>query len=222
MDNKVKKAISAALNKYATVEGIALANLEQELLSVFESDASFLDKVGAYDAVFDNHPKFEALREVLFDMLMINFFSADVQKLEEDYLDSEEWLKIEDDTIDRGTELLNLLLYIKECQDEQIAPELGDFLKEFLLVEEDEFQDEFSIYESVISSQNLAEASVAEICAHQQELSDEDDMKELYVPFMVFFSNPKYSDESLKELIQHSENKAFDVATYALIANFNS
>jgi hypothetical protein len=46
-------------------------------------------------------------------------------------------------------------LYINECHDEDIKPGLEDFLKEFLLVEEDEFQDEFHIYEDLISNQQL-------------------------------------------------------------------
>ena len=44
--------------------------------------------------------------------LLINFLNEDIRKLEEDYLDSPEWEKIEESTIDRGTELLNLLLYL--------------------------------------------------------------------------------------------------------------
>jgi len=65
--------------------------------------------------------------------------------LEEDYLDSPEWEDIEEETLDRGTELLNLLLYLNECEEEDIVPELDDYLKEFLLVYEDEFQDEYTI-----------------------------------------------------------------------------
>ncbi len=65
--------------------------------------------------VFDENPKIEPLREVFFDLLLINFFSADVKKLEDDYLESAEWEQIEEKTLDRGTELLNLLLYLNEC-----------------------------------------------------------------------------------------------------------
>src|SRR5690606_41557779 len=83
-------------------------------------------------------------------MLIINFIAEDVQKLEEDYLESEEWEQIEEDTLDRGTELLNVFLYLKECADDEIEADLDDYLKEFLLVEEDEFQDEHRIYEKVI------------------------------------------------------------------------
>jgi len=222
MDNRVKKALSASINKYAEVSAISAGNFENELVTAFESDVNFLDKVAAFDAVFDVHPKFEELREVFFDLLMVNFFSSDVQKLEDDYLESEEWANIEEETIDRGTELLNLLLYIKECHDEELEPELGDFLKEFLLVEDDEFQDEFEIYEELISNQQLAESSVEEICKTTATLNISEEMQELFVPFMTFFLDVEGSIETTKELIQYSSNKAFDTASYVLITTINN
>ena len=222
MDNRVKKALVASLNKYAEVSAINVEGFETELLAVFELDTKFLDKVIAFDAVFDSHPKFEELREIFFDLLMVNFFSSDVQKLEDDYLESGEWAKIEEETIDRGTELLNLLLYIKECKDEDIDPELGDFLKEFLLIEDDEFQDEFEIYEEMISNQQLAEGSVEEICKTSPTLSISEEMQELFVPFMAFFLDVEGSATTTKEIIQFSSNKSFDSATYILITTINN
>jgi len=222
MDNRVKKALVASLNKYAEVSAINVEGFETELLAVFELDTKFLDKVIAFDAVFDSHPKFEELREIFFDLLMVNFFSSDVQKLEDDYLESGEWAKIEEETIDRGTELLNLLLYIKECKDEDIDPELGDFLKEFLLIEDDEFQDEFEIYEEMISNQQLAEGSVEEICKTAPTLSISEEMQELFVPFMAFFLDVEGSATTTKEIIQFSSNKSFDSATYILITTINN
>lgn len=222
MDNRVKNAIVAATNKYAEVSAINVENFEKELITAFELDVNFLDKAAAFDKVFDSHSNFEELREVFFDLLMVNFFSSDVQKLEEDYLEGEEWAKIEEETIDRGTELLNLLLYIKECKDEDLDPELGDFLKEFLLVEDDEFQDEFEIYEELISNQQLAESSVEEICDSAPTLFVSEEMRDLFVPFMVFFLDVEGSAETTKDLIQFSSNKAFDVASYVLITTINN
>jgi hypothetical protein len=222
MDNRVKQALLNATNKYAEIAKIDAGDFEKELVASFELDLNFMDKVAAFDEAFDANPKFEELREVFFDMLMVNFFSSDVQKLEEDYLESEEWAKIEEETIDRGSELLNLLLYIKECKDEELDPELGDFLKEFLLVEDDEFQDEFDIYEELISNQQLAESSVEEICKSAKKLNISEEMEELFVPFMTFFYDTEGSGETVKEITQFSENKPFDAAVYTLITSVNN
>ncbi|MNK06708.1 hypothetical protein D3C87_246070 [compost metagenome] len=221
MDNYVKAALIASLDKFSAASGKDSAQLKADLIEVFSKDLGFLEKVGEFDAAVDEHPAFDELREVFFDLLMINFFANDVKKLEEDYLDSEEWADIEEETIDRGTELLNLLLYINECHDEKIKPELDDFLKEFLLVEEDEFQDEFHIYEDLITNQQLAESSVEDICSHAGMIELGEEMEELFVPFMVFFHQPKANEEVIKELETYSANKEFDIAVYSLIAAFN-
>lgn len=221
MDNHVKTALIASLDKFGTASGKDSIPLEERLIDVFSKDLGFLEKVEEFDEAFDEHPAFEELREVFFDLLMINFFANDVKKLEEDYLDSDEWADIEEETIDRGTELLNLLLYINECHDEKIKPELDDFLKEFLLVEEDEFQDEFHIYEDLISNQQLVESSVEDIVSHAGMIELGEEMEELFVPFMVFFHQPKANDQVIKDLENYSSNKEFDVAVYTLIAAFN-
>ncbi|GGC52765.1 hypothetical protein GCM10011387_02850 [Pedobacter quisquiliarum] len=221
MDSNVKSALIASLDKFAEQSGENSLKLEEALVEVFSKDLGFLEKVEEFDAAFDEYPAFEELREVFFDLLMINFFANDIKKLEEDYLETDEWANIEEETIDRGTELLNLLLYINECHDEKIKPELNDFLKEFLLVEEDEFQDEFHIYEDLISNQQLVESSIEDICSHAGMIEIGEEMEELFVPFMVFFHQPRITAESVKELEENSANPAFDVAVYSLIANFN-
>ena len=221
MDNKVQSALVASLDKFAAISGNDSIKLEQDLTDVFNKDLGFLEKVEEFDEVFDEHPAFDELREVFFDLLMINFFASDIQKLEEDYLETDEWADIEEETIERGTELLNLLLYINECHDEQIKPELGDFLREFLLVEEDEFQDEFHIYEDLISNQQLAESNIEDICSHKGMIELSEEMEDLFVPFMSFFNQPRANDQAFKDLEEFSGNKEFDTAVYALISIFN-
>lgn len=221
MNNKIEKALAASLAAFAKAKGIDAKEVEKRLADVFALDINFLDKVAKFDEVFDDYPAFDELREVYFDTLMINFFTSDVNKLEENYLESKEWEAIEEETIDRGTELLNLLLYINECHDEQINPELDDFLKEFLLVDEDEFQDEFHIYEDLISNQQLAESSVEDICKNGQTLDLKEEMEELFVPFMTFFLHPNGGEGVEADLLKYSSNKGYDIAVYSLIANFN-
>src|SRR6185437_4620874 len=132
------------------------------------------------------------------------FFSADVKKLEEDYLDSPEWEAIEEQTLDRGTELLNLLLYLNECEDEDIEPELEDYLKEFLLVDEDEFQDEHRIYEPVIVNQILMESPIAEIGRVAKMLPADSEIKEIFYSMMCFFQDTSLPDSSKVEIAKYA------------------
>lgn len=221
MNKNVLEALVTALKQYAQANNLNPQPIGEALKAVFELDVNFLEKVEAFDEVFDNDPKFEELREMFFDLLMINFFTADVAKLEADYLESKEWEDIEEETLDRGTELLNLLLYINECHDEKIKPGLEDFLKEFLLVDEDEFQDEFHIYEDIISNQQLAESSIEEICTNAKILKLSEDMQDLFVPFLSFFLHPQGGEQYEKEIAKFSANSALDAAIYSLLTQFN-
>jgi len=220
IDPKVKAAIEAALNafsKYSSFEATPFTNIFEE---IFLSDKDFLTKAGMQDEVFDDYPQLETLREVFFDLLLINFFSADVKKLETDYLDSPEWEQIEEQTLDRGTELLNLLLYLNECRDEDIEPELEDYLKEFLLVDEDEFQDEYRIYEPVIAHQVLIESPVAEISKVASKLPEDSELKELFYPMMCFFQNTNPSSEEKSNIAAYAVDKEFDMAVLEILVSF--
>ncbi|HEY2582548.1 MAG TPA: hypothetical protein VGI43_12120 [Mucilaginibacter sp.] len=220
IDSKVESAVTAALeafSKYSTFKATPFTDVFKE---AFASEEDFLTKVDLLDEVFDDYPKLEELREVFFDLLMVNFFSADVKKLEEDYLDSPEWEDIEEETLDRGTELLNLLLYLNECEEEDITPELDDYLKEFLLVDEDEFQDEYNIYEPVIEHQILMESPVEEISKVAERLPEDSELKELFYPIMCFFHNTRPSEESKNEIAEYALHKEFDMAVLGILTNF--
>lgn len=221
MDVKVKNAVSAGINTYANLEKIKIEGFEAAIEKAFDADVDFMTKLGQVDAVFDEYQKFEELREVFFDLLMINFFAEDVQKLEEDYLDSTEWEAIEEETLDRGTELLNVFLYLKECADDEIAPDLEDYLVEFLLVEEDEFQDEHRIYELVIANQILIESDYSEIAKVSATVHDEDELYELFNPILSFFFEANPTQQQLEEFANFASNKSYETALYHVIVSFN-
>jgi len=221
IDPKIESAIEGALSAFSDFSEFDATQLTEEFYEVFSSDEDFLTKVDEMDEVFDSNPSIEVLREVFFDMLMINFFSADVKKLEEDYLETPEWEAIEEETLDRGTEMLNLLLYLNECEDEDIEPSLEDYLKEFLLVDEDEFQDEYRIYEPVIENQILLESPVEEISKVAQTLPEDSELYELFYPMMCFFQDIDPSDEALDAIADASVVPEFDMAVLDILINFN-
>jgi hypothetical protein len=221
IDPKIEVAIADALTAFSEYNSFDATQLTEAFGEVFESEEDFLTKVDELDEVFDDNPQIEVLREVFFDLLLINFFSEDVKKLDDDYLETPEWEDIEEQTLDRGTELLNLLLYLNECEDENIEPELEDYLKEFLLVDEDEFQDEYRIYEPVIANQILIESPAAEINKVAQSLPDDSELKELFYPMICFFQNIESSEDSRKNIADNAVSKDFDMAVYDILQAFN-
>ncbi|MBP3943547.1 hypothetical protein J5U18_08235 [Sphingobacteriaceae bacterium WQ 2009] len=222
MDAKIQKAVEAGLKTYARIDNLQVEPLLSTIATAFDAEASYLEKVDLLDQAFDDAPQFEELREVFFDLLLINFFAEDVVKLEDDYLESEEWEQIEDQTIDRGTELLNIFLYLRECKDDEITPDLEDYLKEFLLVEEDEFQDEHEIYEDVIANQILVDSPYAEIAKVAATIDETKDLAEYFYVIMSYFSEINPSDAQFEEFEAASANKALDASVYQIITNYGN
>lgn len=221
MDVYISQALEACIQSYSSIEQIDGSHMLRRLAEIFAGDRAYLEKVSLMDEAFDDHPQFEELREILFDLLLLNFFAADVEKLDGDYLESEEWEDIENQTIDRGTELLNVLLYLRECFDEQIEPQLDDYLREFLLVDEDEFQDEHRIYEPVIAHQILVDSSYEEIAKVARKITPDQELAELFYPMMGFFYEQRPTTEDWKVYLRHSANPAFDQAVYQLLVAYN-
>jgi hypothetical protein len=220
IDPKVKAALEGALNSFAQYNKYDAVDLTQPLEDIFASAEDFLTKVDLLDTLIDQNPPVEGLREVFFDLLMINFFAADVKSLEDDYLETEEWEEIEEETLERGTELLNLLLYLNECADEDIEPELDDYLKEFLLVDDDEFQDEYLIYEPVIANQILIESDPVEIKNVALGLDDDTEIKEIFYPMMCFFQNPQPTNLERENIAINAVTKDFDMPVLAILERF--
>ena len=221
MDRQIKKALDASLHEFGLASNQSIEAFQERIESAFDADVSYLEKVDLLDDAFDDYPHFEELREIYFDLLLMNFFAIDIEKLDNDYLDSAEWESIEEETLERGTELLNLLLYLRECADEGITPHLTDYLKEFLLVEEDEFQDEHRIYESMIENQVLIDSNYAEISRIAKTLETDAEIRDLFYPMMSFFNENEPTESQFLEYIDHSQNAALDAAVFALIIAFN-
>jgi hypothetical protein len=221
IDPKVKSAVAVALDAFSQYNDVDVSKAQSRFHEVFASSEDFLKKVDLLDGVFDDNPKLDPLREFFFDLLLINFFSEDVKKLDDDYLETKEWEKIEEDTLDRGTEMLNLLLYLNECSDEEIEPELEDYLKEFLLVDEDEFQDEHRIYEPVLENQILIESSVSEISRVSVKLPEDSELKEIFYPMMCFFQNIDPSEDEKDMIARNAPDKGLDMAVLEILINFS-
>lgn len=176
------KAVESLINNFAP--NATLANAIKE---VFENDTDFLSKIILFDEQFNKHQSHEAIMEYAFDLMMAHHL--ELNNSDEDYFDSMEWQDIEDKTLERGTELLNILLYLNEANDTDTDINIEDFLYEFLLVDEDEFQDEHRIYEEIIANQELIEEPIGPISEVAKRLPDELEIRELFVPLLLLFKH---------------------------------
>ena len=93
-------------------------------------------------------------------------------------------------------------------------------MKEFLLTDEDEFQDEYHIYEPIIANQLLIDSSLSELAKATKNLPKNSELKELFYPLVGFFREPNPTKEEIESYIQHSTHPDFDSAVYALLVAY--
>lgn len=207
----VLSSLKALLETYA--EGKNLKNITDECGQIFVELNSFEDKLKALDALVPKNGYGE-IEEVVFDLMLVHFLSAFAH--DEEYFDSEEWIDIEEQTVERGTELLNVYLYINEANDADAEISIGDFLNEFLLTDMDEFQDEFKIYEPLIEN-DLEEADFDDLTALKKTLNEESPIKDLFIPMVMFLQTP-YSVNMVNQF--KPQYNTFEISVLASLIAF--
>lgn len=205
------QALEALLQHHEGVSKEAFSNFE----TLFENNDDFLQKVKSFDQLIDQHHVLQDIEEYMFDLLMVHHLEN--HNKDEDYFDTKEWLDIEDKTIERGTELLNLFLYISESKETEAEISLEDFLHEFLLVDEDEFQDEHRIYEPLIEYQEMGEAEMESIREVETNIPPSSEIKDLFVPIVLFF---QYADSSSIEQAVYTKLQPIERSLLACLMSY--
>lgn len=189
------------IESYCRETGATLPDL-QALEALLTADSPFREKWKNFDTWIAAYPQIKELEDFLFDILIASFLTSAGESLSEDYFEGEEWAQIEEDAADKGTEWLNLFVYFEDCGMNEFKPELEDYLENFLLVEEDEFQDEHEMYEALILLQSVVGASPETVLQtiRKQEEEDASELDELLAVLLFFFGEIKKPVKGMKPL----------------------
>jgi len=183
----MKETARILLDTYAQQKNITQADVPA-FEQIFVTGASFRDKWKAFEAWMAKYSDYKELEEYLFDILVAHFLSQGMEGQSDDYLDSPEWLAIEEESADKGSEWLNLFVYLEDCGLNDIKPELDDYLFNFLLVEEDDQQDEFEIYEPLLEMQALVEEPENIIISTLENIEQDVELGDLLPVFILYFA----------------------------------
>lgn len=185
----------------------------QELLGTEGQGIAIFSKA---DAVMDAFPEFEDLREYLIDICVVRLLT-ELEEEEDEAFETPEWLKIEEAAADRGTELLNALIYVKECNMAEADPDLEDFLYEFLLADDEDYQDELAIYEPFIKGLEIIDAPLKQLIQAGNNQRD-NELRELFTPMMLFFRDAEEKPGKLTlALLENSALPELHCALYRLL-----
>lgn len=194
LKNALQALVAVYCNKYNKP---LLVNNIWSLIT--QTNTEFLNRIEQIDAFIKQNTFLSEASELIFDIALVYHLSIEAD--DENYFDTPDWLEIEDKTIGRGTEMLNMLLYIDEANSNDIQMSLQDFLEEHLLIEDDEWNQDAEIYEPFIANPDITEYEVDEIIKLKDSLNDEHLLKDFFVPFALFFKHigsnniPDYSNK---------------------------
>jgi hypothetical protein len=158
--------------------------------------------------------------ELLFDLLLYNFFSEDSQRLGESFFESKEWEQIEDVIIDRGTELMNILLYLQECKDSEIKFSIDDYLDEYLISEDDFDSEEYEVYEAVIKNRDSIVLGDLQTMLEISKANTSSPLGDQLLPVLLFFESKNSIQKKQDLILKEGSNPAFQSAFLAVLSSF--
>lgn len=178
-----------------------------------------LEKLVALDKVITEHTVLTEVGEYLVDILLVYFFTEENKTLDETYFESAAWLAIEDKLAERGTELLNVMLYINEANQSEQEISLEGYIEDFLLIgdEINEDQENLKLYEPLIDSEQYLEYPPLDIYSLYERLPETLELKELYFPLMCFFRSPQTVESTLLSAINCGGNASLHGALLAAL-----
>lgn len=212
-------AIFAMLNEIELPDN-KREQLTAALTSCFPSESGQeFDKLADFDEIFDANPELEEYYDYLFDLLMVSFIMA-ASGENEDYFESEDWMDLEEECSERGTEGLNVLLYLLEAAETEAEISMDDFLDDFLLVDEDEFQDEHEIYREVILNRNLLDSEFSSMLEVLKASNEDSPLEYWYVPLFCMMYYPNDPAFALKQFKRFGEAFPNSAPVIAMAATF--
>ncbi len=194
--------------------------LNEKLSEIFSSKDNFIKKIKSLDSTSSEFKLPNDIGELIFDLLLFNFFSEDSQRLGESFFEGKEWEQIEDVIIDRGTELMNILLYLQECKDSDIKFSIDDYLDEYLIGEDDFDNEEHEVYEAVIKNRDEIVLGDLETMVEINKQNMDSPLNDQLLPILLFFEAKNSLEKKQELILKEGNNAAFQSAFLAVLSSF--
>lgn len=167
----------------------AMINLIEDVNLEFDA------KLKQSDALSEKLDDAAFVKELSFDWLMAAFL-ADEEK-DEDFLESEAFEQMELRYEMRGTEFMNLLVYLEECNENEVLPSYQDFVHEFLITDDEDVQDDIALYEDFLGLEEILEAPFEAFLPRLVTLSEQSALGSFLPVLASYFKNPLKGDKTL-------------------------
>ena len=101
----------------------------------------------------------------------------------------------------RGTELMNLLVYLEECRENDIQPSYQDFVHEFLITDDEDVQEDITLYEDFLGLEEVLEAPFEAFLPKLTQMTEQSQLGSFLPVLASYFKNPLKGDKTLVSAI---------------------
>ncbi len=201
------KALTSSSEAFPEVSEHLLAPLSEDLLQwhdsmvrlINQTEISFDERLKQSDELAKQLEDPEFVQELNFDWLMAAYLSEEDK--DEDYLESDEFEKLELRHEMRGTELINIMIYLEECDENEVDPSYADFVHEFLITDDEDVQEDIAIYEDFLGLEEVLEAPFEAFLPRLIQLSEQSALGSFLPILACYFKNPTKGDKTLVSAI---------------------
>ena len=197
-------------------------NVAQQVIDLINGIDKFPEMNQQLSKLLENETDFADLYPYVFDLLMLSFIAGSNEKVDPEYFESKEWEEIEESTSSLGSEILNLYIYMAEAYQHGIELDFEDYLHEFLIAEDELYQDDFPIYEDLLDNEDLIHEDIESLVAHAQSMEEDDELKQVLVPMIAFFQNDEPVLSRRKEIASFPYQKAIHLALFDSLTSFHN
>ncbi len=218
-DETQEKMLAASVNLRATAKEERLVSFFEDFQQIFVTTSLMPEQIKIFNQLMSSYSELSEYKEYIFDLFFVNALALLGDKAE-DYMESPAWEKIEQQTADRGTEALNVFMYLEEVKESDIRATLDDFLEGFVLDEELDYQEDAEVYEEVMANRAWLDLPYAQMIAKTEALEEETAMPALFTPLFCFFKSPEKSAINLMACLQSGGKTERNTAVSAMLQFF--
>jgi len=192
----------------------------KSLLNILSNAKDLAQSVKQLDALVAEDQTLQPHKEYFFDLLYVSWLSWQESQGNDDWMDSPEWQRLEEKLAERGTEMLTMLMYLQEVVDSDLKANLDDFLEQFLIDEEMDFQEDLEVYEEVLTNRAWLDLTFAEMIKKAESIEAETAIPELFTPLFCFFKSPEKAQINLLATLGAGGNTTRNLAVVLALLGF--
>ena len=217
-ENLLKEALNTNFRSQNMDFDDELFNKLKELVI---SEKKFEEKLNDLSIIVLVHNIQDDFAELIFDIILFDFFD-DNKKHEPNYFESKDWLKIENQILDKGTELFNLLLYLRECTDNDLTISLNDYIDEYLMCEDDFESIETQYYEDIIRNREQLYSNDLNLYVQIAEKNQNGPLEDQLLPILLFFLPDIKPEIKFQAIENHGRNSIFQLTFLKVLTTYKN